>query len=164
MIRSNMAKLLDFEQTQTVADYLSQEIIGRNSAQKLVRMYNQLAIGPEQDHKNVADEAGLELFNIDMGPGKLDQSGCHDGAKIVYQQDDNRLVLYGTTTIRLVTPENIPVEDLNEDSSRRRPLQIQSCRNATCRLFEPVIALLPSQPQLFSTIKDEIENAILFQS
>lgn len=158
-----MAELLNFDQTQSVANYLAREIIGRNATQKLVRMDSLVAIGPEQYHQNVADAAKLQLFEIPV-PGKFDEPGCHDGAKIVYQLDNNSLVLYGTTTLRLVTPEGIPVEDLNQNSWRRRPLQIQSCRRATCVLFAPAMRLLPSQPQLFSTINDEIEDAVLFQS
>ncbi|MEK7544425.1 MAG: hypothetical protein AAB557_06145 [Patescibacteria group bacterium] len=158
-----MAELLNFEQTQSVADYLSREIIGRRTTQKFVRMSNDLAIGPEQYHQNVADAAGLELFELEI-PEKISQFGCHDGAEIVYHDEDNRLVFFGTTTLRLVTPDNIFVEESSMESYRRRELQIKSCRTATCILFETVITLLPSHPTLFSTISDEIGDAELFQS
>jgi len=160
-----MAELFNLQQAETVAAYLSREIIAKGAPQKLVRVDTQVAIGPEQYHTKVAEAAGLKLIEVERARSALTDEGCHDGAKLEYFRDTNRLAIYGITTLRFITPLGDTLTDLEHaDNILGWFEQVEACRQVTCSMFVAAVNLLPSRPELFSTIDDHPDEAVLFRS
>ena len=159
-----MATLLDLEQTQTVSDYLSREIINKENPQKMVRLRNKLAIGSEGYHVDVAEFTGLQLREVPINAWQTRNHGCHDGAKIQHNKDENRLLIYGTTTLIFISPEDEIIGKFDYENTEEWFRKVSLCRKETCAMFLDAINLLASTPQLLWTLDDEGRDAEIFQS
>lgn len=165
------AELLNLYQTQMVADYLLQHIVNGEKPKKIVRVDSEAAFGNEDVyHENIAREAHLPLLEV---PGKyagMVREGCDDGGKIIYSNTNNRIVIYNVTAgLKIVNDMGIVIQkptSLDSDTwAKERKIweeQVTQCRQVTCRLLIAAVNVLPDEPELFYTFKDEPEAARMF--
>lgn len=166
---------LSLDQANAVAAYLSREIVPAGSAPiKLVRIRHSAAVGSADFyHEELAQHANLPLLEaLDTGVfGFFLSRGCNDGAKLVYNASDNRVVVHDITAgLTVVTDDGTVIQkpkltSPNYKIERQHYIQqLSACRRVTCQLLVAAVNLLNENPELWWTLDKDPKEATKFQS